>query len=277
MVYMLSKKYKLIYSIIQQFKLHILFTSILLILNCSLLLAQKSPRFLKPFFKQGEVLQYAIKYGIFKCGEANLSVLSTDMDYNGKKAIHFTATGQTSGTFDIFYKVRNRYDSFIDPKTFLPYTYKENIRENSYKRSGAAEFDFEKKEVKSPKGLIPIKPDTRDIVSAFYFARSLDLSNVNQGDVIDIDYYLEGEVARLKITYEGKEEISTPMGTFSCFKFSPSVKAGRIFRKDSKMYLWITADANRVPIRAKAEILVGTIIMDLKGYSNLNTVLKGED
>lgn len=240
-------------------------------------LAQKSPRFLKPFFRQGEVLQYAIKYGIFKCGEANLSVLSTDLDFNGKKAIHFSATGQTSGTFDIFYKVRNRYDSFIDPKTFLPYTYKENIRENNYKRHGEADFDYEKREVKSPKGLIPIRPDTRDIVSAFYFARSLDLSNVDAGDIIDIDYYLEGEVARLEITYVGKEEISTPLGTFSCFKFSPSVKAGRIFRKDSKMYLWITADANRVPIRAKAEILVGTIIMDLKGYSNLNTVLKGED
>lgn len=277
MAYALSRKFNFVYHINYQFKLYILFTSILLVSTNSSVLAQKSPRFLKPFFKQGEVLQYAIKYGIFKCGEANLSVLSTDMDYNGKRAIHFSATGETSGTFDIFYKVRNRYDSFINPKTFLPYTYKENIRENSYKRSGVAEFDYEKKEVRSTKGLIPIRADTRDIVSAFYFARSLDLSNVNQGDVIDIDYYLEGEVARLEITYVGKEEISTPMGTFPCFKFSPSVKAGRIFRKDSKMYLWITADANRVPIRAKAEILVGTIIMDLKGYTNLNTTLKGED
>lgn len=239
--------------------------------------AQRSPRFLKPFFKQGEVLQYAIKYGIFKCGEANVSVLSNDEEYQGKKVIHFSATGQTSGTFDIFYKVRNRYDSFIDPKTFLPYTYKENIRENNYKRKGQAEFDYIRKEVKSAKGMTPIRSDTRDIVSAFYFARCLDLTNVNEGDIIRINYYLEGEVATLEIAYVGKEEISTPLGTFSCLKFSPSVKAGRIFRKDSKMYLWITDDANRVPIRARAEILVGTIVMDLRGYSNLNTVLKGED
>ncbi len=255
---------------------YFLFSFSVLILLQTTGYAQKGPRFLKPIFKAGEALQYSIKYGIFKCGEANLKVISIDQNYNGRSTIHFNATGSTSGTFDIFYKVRNRYDSFIDTKTFLPYSYLENIRENKYKRNGEATFDYSRKEIRSAKGNVPIKQDTRDILSAFYFARSLDLSAVQEGETIRINYYLEGEVSTLEIIYVGKEEITTPLGTFNCLKFSPSLKAGRIFRKDSKMYLWITDDADRVPVRAKAEILVGTIIMDLRGYSGLNTPLSSE-
>jgi len=234
----------------------------------------KNPPFLRPLFKAGEELHYIIRYGFIRAGEASVKVIMADQLYKGKKAIHFSAVGQTAGSFNVFYKVRNRYDSFIDSKTFLPFTYTEDIRENKYTRNGEANFDYSKKQVFTTTGTYSIGEHTRDIVSAFYFARSLDLEDVRPGDKFIINYFLEGGVASLVVSYLGKETITTDLGTFNCLKYSPSLQPGRIFRKDSKMYLWITADDNRVPIRARAEILVGAITMDLKSYTNLNSPLK---
>jgi phage gp29-like protein len=52
----------------------------------------------------------------------------------------------------------------------------------------------------------------------------------------------------------GKETIKTNLGKIECIKFSPSIRPGRIFRKNSRLYLWISNDANRIPVKAQAEV-----------------------
>jgi hypothetical protein len=59
------------------------------------------------------------------------------------------------------------------------------------------------------------------------------------------------------------------MGYFECLKFNPSIQAGRVFRKDSKLYLWITNDGNRIPVKAQVEVLVGTVTMELTDAKGL--------
>jgi hypothetical protein len=224
---------------------------------------------INPVFESGEELNYTIRYGFIKGGEASLKVVSTHEDFKGKSSVHFLATGRTSGGLDIFYKVRNQYDSFIDPVTFLPYAYVENIRENSYTRSGTTYFDYIKREATNKKGFHPITEYTRDILSSYYFARSMDISGLKMGEKVTFYYFLEDGVYPLDIVYLGKEKVNTSLGHFNCLKYSPSIEPGRIFRKDSKMYLWITDDENRIPIKAKADILVGSIILELKDYKNI--------
>jgi len=223
----------------------------------------------KPVFESGEELNYIVRYGFIRGGEASLKVLSTHQDFQGKSAIHFLASGRTSGALDIFYKVRNQYESYINPETFLPFAYSENIKENSYTRSGTTTFDYAKKEAQNKKGSHPITEFTRDIVSSYYFARSIDISGLKIGESIKFNYFLEDSVYPLEIVYLGREKVNSPLGWFYCLKYSPSIEPGRIFRKDSKMYLWITDDENRIPIKAKADILVGSVILELKDYKNL--------
>lgn len=110
---------------------------------------------------------------------------------------------------------------------------------------------------------------TFDLVSAYYFARSLDISKLKINDTFKLNYFLGDEISSLEIQYIGKETIKSKLGKINCLKFSPSIKPGRIFRKDSKLYLWITDDGNRVPVKAQVEILVGSVTLEIKSAEGL--------
>ncbi len=214
-------------------------------------------------FKDGEQLSYRLKYGIFTAAEANLKIEESAVKFDGKPTYHIVIDGKTAGSFDIFFKVRNRYESFIDHTTTLPYYYTENRREGKYRRSDKVVFDYEDKKITAQTGVFPFKGQVFDLPSAYYFARNLDLSKIKPGDELKLQYFSEKKVETLGITYVGKEDITCDLGTFNCLKFCPSIVPGRIFRKDSKLYLWITNDGNRIPVKAQVEILVGTVTLEI--------------
>jgi len=107
------------------------------------------------------------------------------------------------------------------------------------------------------------------VISAYYFARSIDISKIKKGDKFSMSYFLSDGISQLEIEYLGKEVVRTALGKFNCLKFSPSIQPGRIFRKDSKLYLWITDDGNRIPVKAHVEVLVGSITMELVNAKGL--------
>ena len=223
----------------------------------------------EPAFKPGEELKYRLRYGFITAAEATLNVLDSDTRFDNRPVYHLLAQGKTSASFNLFYKVRNRYDSYIDRVQLLPYLYTENIREANYRRVDKVRFYQDQNKVVGNKGTFKGKDKTFDLVSAFYFARSLDLAGVKQGDEFTIPYFLDDEVSELKITFVGRETVKTPIGTFNCLKFNPSIKPGRIFRKDSKLYLWITDDGNRIPVKAQVEILVGSVTLEITSAKGL--------
>jgi hypothetical protein len=232
--------------------------------------AQELPLKKEPVFQAGEVLQYKLKYGFITAAEGTLKVLNTDMKFDNKPVYKLSVDGETSGTFDIFYKIRDHYDSYIDKETLTPYFYQENIREGGYKRADKARFTQHSRQVVSNRGTFTGPTNqTFDLVSAYYFARSLDIANIKSGDQFALNYFLQDGISQLKIEYIGKEVIKTKLGKIRCLKFSPSIQPGRIFRKDSRLYLWITDDGNRVPVKAQVEILVGAVTMELKSATGL--------
>lgn len=241
-------------------KIHFLF---ILLTAGSTVFAQGLQNVREPVFKTGEYLNYRLRYGFITAAEASIKVLETDAKFDDRPVFHLLAEGRTAGSFNIFYKVRNRYDSYVDRENLSPYLYKENIREANYRRSDKARFYQDEKKVVSNKGTFKGNGQTFDVVSAYFFARSLDISKLKQGEKFSMDYFLGDGINKLVIQYVGKERVKTALGTFNCIKFSPSLQAGRIFRKDSKLYLWITDDANRIPVKAHVEILVGSVTLEL--------------
>ena len=237
---------------------------------CLSVSAQELPVLKDPVFQSGEILNYKLRYGFITAAEATIKVTNSDLKFDNRPTFRLSVDAHTSGTFDIFYKVRDRYDSYIDKETFTPYFYQENIRESSYRRQDKARFYQDGKKVVSNRGTFSTPTgQTFDLVSAYYFARSLDISKLNIGDKFKINYFLQDEIADLEIAFEGRETVKTELGDIRCLKFSPSIKPGRIFRKDSKLYLWVTDDGNRVPVKAQVEILVGAVTMELKSASGL--------
>jgi hypothetical protein len=242
---------------------------LLIIASVSLTIAQELPLVNQPVFKAGEQLSYRLKYGVFTAAEADLRVENTDIKYNGRPALHIIVEGRTAGSFDVFYKVRNRYETYIDEKTLLPYFYAENRHEGSWKHSDKVTFDHETNKITATKGSYAFKGKVFDFVSAYYFARTIDVSKLHVGDKFELRYFLDDGINSLGITYAGKEKVNCSMGTFNCLKFNPTIIPGRIFRKDSKLYLWITDDNNRIPVKANVEVVVGSVTMDLTAVKGL--------
>ncbi|MDF3079043.1 MAG: hypothetical protein K0S09_2932 [Sphingobacteriaceae bacterium] len=220
-------------------------------------------------FQPGEQLRYKLKYGFVTAAEATLNVEESDVRFDNNPVYHLIAQGKTAGTFDFFYKVRDRYDSYIDRTELTPYLYTENIRESDYKRTDKVRFYQDQKKIVASRGTFKGTGQTFDLVSAFYFARSLDLTGIRVGEKLTMNYFLKDEVSPLSIQYLGKERVKTSLGYFNCLKFSPAIQPGRIFKKDSKLYLWISDDGNRIPVKAQVEILVGSVTLEISGASGL--------
>ncbi|MGZ3751319.1 MAG: DUF3108 domain-containing protein [Mucilaginibacter sp.] len=259
------------------------YLSVLILAFCCLntLFAQELTKTSEPAFKPGEKLSYKMKYGFFTAAEATIRVEESPSRFDGQPAYHIIADGKTAGSFDVFYKVRNRYETFVDHNTLLPYFYAENRRESSYRHTDKVTFDHDKNTITAAKGTYPFKGKVFDFVSVYYFARCIDISKIRVGQTFEMQYFLEDAIHTLSITYMGKEKVSCSMGTFNCLKFNPTIIPGRIFRKDSKLYLWITDDNNRIPVKAHVEVVVGSLTMDLTGASGLkfplNPVSKDTD
>jgi hypothetical protein len=223
----------------------------------------------EPVFNAGEHLTYRLKYGFFTGATADLRVEETNKKFDGHSAYHIVADGRTAGAFDVFYKVRNRYETYVDKTTLLPYYYTENRREGGYKHKDNVSFDHETDQITAAKGVYPLKGKIFDFLSAYYFSRSIDVSKIHVGEKFDLQYFLEDGIHTLTITYVGKEVVESELGKFNCLKFNPTIIPGRVFKKNSRLYLWITDDDNRIPIKAHVELIVGSVTMDLMTAQNL--------
>ena len=220
-------------------------------------------------FKSGEILEFRIHYGVVDAGEARLEVKEKTYKVQNRSTYHIVGTGYTTGAFDWFFKVRDRYESYIDKSALIPWIFIRRVDEGGYTKNQDVTFNHFEHTATSDKLTIPVPDNVQDLISAFFYARTLDYSNAKIGSVFPFHAYLDDEVFEMTIKYIGKEQIKTRLGTFNCIKFRPMLLQGRVFKEEEDMTVWVTDDDNRIVVRAEAKILVGSIKMDLKGYSGL--------
>ena len=220
-------------------------------------------------FKKGEQLVYRLHYGFIDAGEAVLEVKDEEKKYGERSALHVVGVAQSKGAFDWFFKVRDRYESYIDEESVCPWVFVRRVDEGGYKINQNYVFNPYKKTVNADGKPFNTSQYAQDMISSFYYARIIDFSNAKPGDIFSFDACVENEIYPLKIKYVGKETIKTDIGYVKCIKFHPVVQKGRVFKHEEDLTAWITDDKNHIPIRAEADILVGSIKMDLKSYKGL--------
>src|SRR5271155_2874039 len=118
-----------------------LLTIVVIITFAGKVFCQQMASIVTPVFKVGEQLNYRLKYGFFTAAEADLRVEASDKTFDGRPVYHIVADGKTAGAFDILYKVRNRYETYVDEKTLEPYLYTENRHESNYKHTDNVSFN----------------------------------------------------------------------------------------------------------------------------------------
>jgi len=135
-----------------------LFLLFIFLITLSHTYAQDLPLKKEPVFQAGEVLEYKLKYGFITAAEATIKVLNSSLKFDDKPTYNLVVDAKTSGTFDVFYKIRDHYDSYIDKENLTPYFYQENVREAKYKRQDKARFTQSAKRWFPTEGLSPRPP-----------------------------------------------------------------------------------------------------------------------
>lgn len=218
-------------------------------------------------FSPGEKLTFTLKWEMVPAGTAVLEVLPIET-LNGEHAYHFVMTAKTNSFVDIFYKVRNRLDSYVDLEMTRSLLYRKKQREGKYKRNVVVNFDWERQEAQysnfgKTKTPISISPGSFDPLSALYYARLMDMQEDSQitRPVTDGKKNIIGVVNVLK-----RETITVDGETYDTYLIEPDTKdIGGVFKKseNAKIYLWITADERRIPVKVKSKVVVGSFIGEL--------------
>lgn len=226
-------------------------------------------------YKLGEVLEYKAYYGVIDAARAKLTIDKEFKKVGNRMTYHCTGTGVSLGAFNWFFKVNDQYQTYIDNQVLLPLVFIRRVEEGGYILKRDKYFNHSKHTVrvidvkKNKESTHKIEKNTQDLLSCFYHARTLNLQAAKPGDIFTIPVFFDYENYPMKIKFIGKEVLKTDLGTFRCLKFMPLLQEGRVFKDQEDMTIWISDDQNKVPIRLKANLLVGSIKLDLTGYSNL--------
>lgn len=221
-------------------------------------------------FKAGESSTYTVYYtlGVFiAAGEANFNVSLEQ--FNNKPVYHITGTGKTYSFYDSFFRVRDKYESFVDTATLQPMKFLRNIDEGGYKKYENVTFNRETNTAITNKGVYKTPDCIQDVVSAIFYARNINFNKYKVDDKIPFTMFLDNETYNLYIRYLGKETIKTKYGKFRAIKFKPLLVKGTIFEGGEKMLVWVSDDANHIPLRVESPISVGSIKVDMMNYKNL--------
>lgn len=219
----------------------------------------------------GEQLKFKVYYNLsalwVAAGEANFTTKQETL--NGRQVFHITGDGATYKSYDWIFRVRDRYETFVDVETLLPQKFIRNVDEGGYKFTNNVTFDQEQRKAYSNKKTFDVPQCVQDVLSAIYYARNIDYGKYKPGAKIPFSMFLDDQVYNLYIRYVGKEKIKTKYGTFNAIKISPLLIKGTIFSGGEKMMVWVSDDDNHIPLRVDSPILVGSIKVDMMGYSNL--------
>ncbi len=220
-------------------------------------------------FTVGEKLTFDISYGFVTAGQAVMSI--PDYRYvNGRKTMETRVEALSTPTFDWVFKVRDRYETFMDADGIFPWRFEQHIREGSYSRDYDAFFDPQTETAETSDGHQYKTPQyVHDIVSAFYYVRTLDLTHSRRGDVIHLENFFDGQTHPLDVRVLGHQQVETDAGTFECSVIEPMVVQGGLFKSEGSIKIWLTDDNNHIPVKMSSKILIGEIEAKLVKYEGV--------
>jgi hypothetical protein len=231
-------------------------------------------------YMPGEKVDYAIHYGVVQGGIASLE-LKPDT-FKGKEVWHSVLTGKTTGMADALFRVKDIYESYIEPESELPVLSIRNIHEGRYKMYNEVIFDHYTRSDSAVlssdlTGIHITEKGIHDILSCFYYLRNHHLpgyANLRRGDMISIMTWFTDELYPIRLRYLGTDEIRTKVGRIKCLKFNPVTEVGRLFKTEDDMTFWFSADGNFLPVRIRFNIFVGAFVAEIVNYQGLKYPLE---
>jgi len=253
---------------------------ILFLLGTHLLFAQQRKN---NQFILGEKYTYLLHYGFINAGNAVVNLDKTLYKVNNRVCYRVDITAKSSGVLSMTYKINNLWRSYIDTAAFIPQKFYRNLQENSYRREETVFFDHTRKIVKQVHKTNDDPQETKeytvpqgvqDMISGYYFIRTLDFDKLQKGDTLFFKGYLDGKVYEFNIKYLGKEKIKTAFGKIWTALLDPIMPDTKLFSGKDALKIWVSDDKNRVPVKIRAKIFIGAIELDLQKHEGLQEDFK---
>ncbi len=224
-------------------------------------------------YNVGEALEYNVTFKGINVGSATLTV-EQSRDISNNETYQITGKGKTAPFFDIFFKVRDVYKTYLDPQEVRPIRFIRDIYEGGFEKKQKYNFFHQEGIVRVKDTSYKITPNTQDMLSALFYARTFSADSLKKGKVFEIPIFMDEENFILEITYLGTELLDTKFGKIPCLVFKPKMQAGRVFEDGEKMKIWISDDKNKILFKVVTEIWAGDIVAELTEFKNLKYRLK---
>lgn len=235
----------------------------------------------EPAYGDGEYFEFRVHYGILTAGNAELTLKATSL--NGKPVYHIRGEGRTRGLSRVFFKVEDIYETYIDKETNQPYRFIRDIYEGGYTKDITMDFDHPNQSVlvqdkkHQTEEIFGLNGETQDLLSSLYYLRNtVDRKSLVEGEYMDVNVFFDKENYTMRLKFLGRETIRTPLGRVPALIFRPYVQSGRVFKEKESLTVWISDDANKIPLLVKAELAVGSLKATLINYKNLQKPLRTE-
>ncbi len=228
-------------------------------------------------FRVGEKLTFNIRYGFIKAGEATMEVREKILLNDSIPAYHIVTTARSAKFFDAFYKVRDEVETFLDVKGLFSWKFNKKLREGGYKFDLLVEYDqshgrasvhrirYHNKtplEIrKESKFVMDVPVYVLDVLGAFYYVRT---QRLEVGEPIYMANHDNKRVYELKVIIQKRERVEVSAGEFNCILVKPVLQGDSIFKQKGELWIWLTDDEYKIPVKMKSKVAVGSISTELK-------------
>ncbi|GAB3572121.1 DUF3108 domain-containing protein [Spirosoma luteolum] len=229
-------------------------------------------------FGPGEHLEYRVHYGFINAAEAVVDVSPTLYKVNERPCYRVNVDGRTVGAFDLVTRVRDTWRSYIDTSAILPQKFYSSIQENSYRKEENITFNHAsntvKAEERTEKDVFKVPDNVHDLISGYYFLRTIDFSHLANGQVLEVPAFYDDTVYNMKVRYRGRQTLKTKQGNINVIRLNPVLPANKLFKEEESIRIYVSDDINKVPVKVEVDLWVGSMVMDLKKNTGLKQGLR---
>ena len=219
--------------------------------------------------RDGERLVFDIRYGVVTAGEATLNLEKTN--YNEQSAWRITSTAQSNSFFDKVFRVRDFIESIATYDDLYSLRFTKRLHEGNY-RQHRIHFNylsqnfsiyscFNFKQGVFSDNRIEIPSNTFDILSAFYYARTIELI---PGQTTEINVTVDGKSYNAGIQVLRYETIDTMFGRRRCIVIRPLLEGDAIFKQTDNIDVWLLDDEFKTPVMMSSKVIFGSFRATLK-------------
>ena len=239
-------------------------------------------------FEVGEKLTFVVRYGIIKAGEATMEVESI-VPIGDRQAYKIVSKAKSARTFDLFFKVRDQVESWVDTQGIFSWKFNKFLREGGFKFDLRVDYDqpygianvqsiryeddepLRIRDQNEKEVLIP--PYVLDILASFYYVRT---QNLRVGRPIYITNHDNDKIYDLKVIIQKREVIEVDAGKFRCIMVQPQLLGDAIFQQKGELWVWLSDDQYKIPVQMKSAVFIGSITTELKKIEGISLPLPAQ-